>query len=98
MCIRDSTRKVPPYGNTPPWSAIPLSTPPIACSRTPKCTLRPPGVSFWNHPHSREPHSLSSVLFEGARSAEPPIRVGAVPATAFSTLPEADLVACLLYT
>ena len=34
-----------------------------------------------------------NVLLEGARSAEPPIRVGSFPAMAFSTFPEAFRVA-----
>jgi len=30
-----------PQGDQPPWAAIPFSAAPIACSRTPKCKLRP---------------------------------------------------------
>ena len=60
----------------------------MACSRTPKWKLRPAGVTAcWSGT------SLIRVLFEGARSAEPPISVGTCGATALMTLPEPTRVA-----
>jgi hypothetical protein len=35
-------RKVPPYGITPPWSAIPFRIDPIPCSRIPNGKFRSP--------------------------------------------------------
>ena len=62
----------------------------MASSRTPQRTLRPPGVAAcWSGA------SLIRVLFDGARSAEPPISVGMCGATALMTLPEAARVATL---
>ncbi len=64
-------RKVAPNGRTPPCSAMPLSVAVIACSRMPKCIWRASYV-----PASKSPRSLSCVLFETARSAEPPSKKG----------------------
>ena len=61
----------------------------MACSRTPKRRLRPPRSPAWKSPHGVSPQR-SAVLFEGARSAEPPMSVGSTGARALRTLPEAD--------
>ena len=56
----------------------------MACSRTPKWRLRPPGSSA-----EKAGSPLIRVLFDGARSAEPPTSSGSVLASALSTSPEA---------
>src|SRR5262249_51579957 len=63
---------------------------PMACSRMPKCMLRPPGS-----PRSRlpAPSKVSLVLVEGARSPAPPSSQGTRLAIALRTLPEASRVA-----
>ena len=55
----------------PPCKAMPFEIAPIACSRTPKCMLRPLGSSG-----EKEPLPATSVLFDSARSAEPPTKFG----------------------
>ena len=45
----------------------------MACSRMPKCRLRPPWLSASKSP---APSNVSRVLVDGARSAEPPISHG----------------------
>ena len=60
----------------------------MACSRTPNQTLRPACDPL---PNTSAP--LMAVLFDVARSAEPPIRVGRNGATALITAPETTLVA-----
>jgi hypothetical protein len=55
----------------------------MACSRTPKWRFRPPGV-----PGRSESAPSISVLLEGARSAEPPRRLGIRSAIPWSTFPE----------
>ena len=62
----------------------------MPCSRLPKWKLRPSGVSLL-----KSPMSLRFVLFDGARSAEPPIRLGTAFAIALSTCPPAARVARL---
>ena len=67
---------------------MPLPIAAIASSRTPKWKLRPSGVAAcWSGT------SLIQVLFDGARSADPPINVGRCGASALMALPEADRVA-----
>ena len=71
----------------PPCAAMPLTIEPIACSRTPKCRLRPaklmppssaPSIFFASAagagPKSPRPTRLVNV--DGSRSAEPPISDG----------------------
>jgi hypothetical protein len=50
----------------------------MACSRTPNRTLRSAYESFW-----KSPNIFMSVMLDGARSAEPPIRPGSTGASAF---------------
>src|SRR3989338_7018161 len=69
---------------------MPLMILPIAFSRTPKCILRPD----W-FPELKSPPPLRVVIVDGERSAEPPIKLGRTPATAFITLPDMLLVAML---
>ncbi len=60
----------------------------MACSRTPKWKLAPAGVAAcWSGT------SLIQVLLDGARSAEPPMRVGRFGARALMALPDAERVA-----
>src|SRR5258706_238790 len=59
----------------------------MACSRMPKCMLRPPYESASKSP---APSKVMRVLVDGVRSAEPPISQGRVGATAFSTLADAS--------
>ncbi len=63
---------------------------PIACSRMPKWKFRLPGVSA-----SRSPPPSISDLFDGARSADPPISSSSTGARAAKTCPEAVRVAIL---
>src|SRR5882672_10988862 len=81
-------------------SARPFKTAAIACSRMPKCMLRPLGVVG---PRSPAPSNVRRVLVEGARSAEPPTtqafrvrlerRQVAIPAVGeITTLDAVDLV------
>ena len=49
------------------------ATAPIACSRMPKCMLRPPSVSASRSP---APSNKSRVFVDGERSAAPPISQG----------------------
>src|SRR5437868_4445027 len=62
---------------------MPFTMVPIACSRTPKCIVRPPGDRA-----SRLPALLSSklVLVDGARSPAPPISHGNFAASGGSIL------------
>src|SRR5208283_6049884 len=60
----------------------------MPCSRTPKWKLRPPKL-----PGSKSFSPLINVSVEGAKSAEPPSRVGRTGEMAFKTLPDADRVA-----
>ena len=68
-------------------SDMPFTTAAIACSRMPKCRLRPPGVPGSKSP---APSNLSVVLFDGPRSAEPPRNHGMFCASTFSTWPDAS--------
>jgi hypothetical protein len=61
---------------------MPFMVEPIACSRTPKWILR-----FWYEPAWKSADALMTVLFDGERSAEPPIICGIVPAIALMTSP-----------
>ncbi len=79
---------MPPNTKTPPWYAMPLSTPPMACSRTPNLRFRPSRA-----PACQSVNAVRYVLLEGARSAEPPSKVGMTPARALSIFPEAARVA-----
>lgn len=67
---------------------MPFMMAPMPCSRTPKWTLRPPGVLDVN-----TPASFMNVLVEGFRSAEPPTIHGTFLAIALSTCPELSRVA-----
>src|SRR5207237_397375 len=62
---------------------------PMACSRTPKCTLRAPQL-----PAPTSPPFLTTTFVEPARSADPPISSGSFAARAFSNFPDAARVAC----
>ena len=62
----------------------------MACSRIPKCRLRPPYLSASKSPAAS---NVRRVLVDGERSAEPPISEGKCCAMAFSTLPEESRVA-----
>ena len=66
---------------------MPFMMEPMACSRTPKWRFRPAPVG------RKSPMPFIMVLVDGARSAEPPIRNGALFAIALRTFPEALLVA-----
>ena len=63
-------------------SANPLLIAPAACSRTPKCRLRPARLSGWKSP---APSKVRRDLLDGARSEEPPISHGTRCATMLST-------------
>ena len=62
----------------------------MACSRMPKCMLRPPRVAASNSP---APSKVRRVLVEGARSAAPPISQGTFWARMLRILPEESRVA-----
>jgi hypothetical protein len=66
---------------------MPFKAAAIACSLTPKWMFLPPFAvpKSWNF--------FRWVLLDGARSADPPMRLGSLSAIAFKTLPEALLVA-----
>src|SRR5258708_38279761 len=64
---------------------MPLTMAPMACSRTPKCRLRP---RYSPAKKSPAPSKVKLVLLECARSAEPPMSQGIFLASAFRTLPE----------
>src|ERR1019366_7554371 len=66
-------------------SDIPLAIAADACLRTPKCMLRPPGLSGCRSP---APSKSSRVNVEGSRSAAPPSNQGTDWATALRTLPD----------
>ena len=76
---------------------MPFMIEPMACSRMPKCMVRPyglPGNIFDCRSVGRKLGSPSMVvLFDSARSAEPPHNSGSLSAKASSTLPEAARVA-----
>ena len=72
-------KNVAQYGIRPLLcSAMPFTMAPMPCSRTPKRRLRSAGVSFW-----KSPNIFISVMLDGARSAEPPMRPGSTGASAF---------------
>ncbi len=76
---------------------MPLAMLPMACSRMPKCSVRPPGapVNSWllRSDGMKLLTPAMVVLFEPARSAEPPHSSGTGWASADSTLPDAARVA-----
>ena len=74
----------------PPWAAIPLTAAHMACSRTPKKTLRPAGSTWKLTP------GLKIVLVEAVRSAAPPNSSGTTSAMAFITVKPALRVAMRL--
>ena len=71
----------------PPWSAIPFTIEPIACSRIPNATLRPACVA------EKTPPPLNSVFVDSTRSAAPPIIVGVWRLNASITFAPASRVA-----
>ena len=83
-----------------PSAAMPFMMQPIANSRTPKCRLRPnslPLNAFDEADSGRKDGSpFMRVLFEPARSAEPPHSSGSTEAMAQSTWPDAERVATAL--
>src|SRR5258706_14691959 len=66
---------------------IPFTIDAIAFSRIPKWKFLPAGLSAWKSP---APSNVRVVLFEGPRSAEPPINQGMFCAKMFSTFPDAS--------
>src|SRR6476646_8797869 len=87
---------VPPYALVGPCSTIPDRIAPIACSRIPKCRVRPYGVAFqWAVFAAAGPNESTPfivVLFDSARSADPPHSSGNTGARAVSTAPDAARV------
>src|SRR6202022_3118888 len=67
---------------------MPLRDAPMQCSRMPKWKLRPAYES-----RSKSPSPARFVSVDGARSAEPPKKLGTVLAIAFITLLDAMRVA-----
>ncbi len=67
---------------------MPFMIAPMPCSRMPKWKLRPAWSSGPN-----VPGPLSIVLFDGARSALPPISSGTFAAIALSVVPDAARLA-----
>ena len=80
-----------------PSTAIPLQIAPMACSRMPKCSVRPyqpPGnIRVWCPGGMNEGSPFIVVLLLPARSAEPPHSSGSTGASAVRTSPEAFRVA-----
>jgi len=76
---------------------MPLTMPPMPCSRTPKCSVRPYGPPGHSSVVRSAGRKLGSpfivVLFEPARSADPPHSSGTWEASALSTSADAALVA-----
>src|SRR5215213_4832845 len=76
---------------------MPFMIAPMACSRTPKCRVRPYGppdhILVWRLPGRNDGSPSTAVLLLSARSAEPPHSSGSTGASAASTLPEAARVA-----
>ena len=73
----------------------------MACSRTPKCRLRPHSLTSVHafvarSAGAKDGSSAMAVLLEPARSALPPHNSGSTPAKALMTLPEAARVAIAL--
>src|ERR1017187_6018117 len=66
-------------------SDIPLAMAAEACSRTPKCMLRPPGVAGCRSP---APLKSRRVKVEGSKSAAPPSNQGTASARMLRTLPD----------
>src|SRR3970040_19703 len=64
---------------------MPLDSAAIACSRTPKWKLRPAGFWALKLPTLSK---VSRVLFDGAKSAEPPKSQGTFRATWLTTFPD----------
>ena len=75
---------------------MPFMIEPIACSRIPKCRVRPYGppghILVWNSAGVKLGSPSMVVLLLSARSAEPPHSSGTITASAESTLPEAARV------
>ena len=67
---------MPPYTRVPPCSAMPFMIAPMACSRTPKWSVRPYGppdhILVCRSAGRNEAAPLTAVLLLSARSAEPP--------------------------
>src|ERR1700710_3001153 len=70
---------------------------PMACSRTPKCSVRPYGpplhILVWRSAGRNDGSPLTAVLLLSARSADPPPRSGGSGEIAARTPPEALRVA-----
>ncbi len=84
---------------------MPFTAAPIACSRTPKATLRPlyphtpPTAPIFDAPSTtgwKSPKPFSAVLVDGFRSAEPPMILLTRFASTFITSPPATRVATAL--
>src|SRR5664279_1068287 len=75
---------------------MPLTMAPIACSRMPKCNVRPYGpplhILVWCTAGTKLGSPSIVVLLLSARSAEPPHSSGSTDARAPSTLPDAARV------
>src|SRR5215218_11135716 len=76
---------------------MPFMIAPMACSRTPKCRVRPYGppdhILVWRLPGRNDGSPSTAVLLLSARSAEPPHSSGSFGYSAASTLPDALRVA-----
>src|SRR5688500_4657657 len=89
-------RNVPENARVLPCREIPFTIDAAACSRIPKCSTRPYGlpdqasVCFDAGTNDGEPSIV--VLFDSARSAEPPHSSGMTGPIAFRTLPDAARV------
>ena len=88
---------MPPYTRVPPCSAMPFMIAPMACSRTPKWSVRPYGppdhILVCRSAGRNEAAPLTAVLLLSARSAEPPHSSGRTGYRAARTSPEAFRVA-----
>src|ERR1700754_3025317 len=80
-------RNVAPKGLIPLVRAIPFTIAPMACSRMPKWKFRPLLPVAVN-----DAKLFRFVFVEGARSAEPPMKLGSFAARSLITLPEASRV------
>ena len=88
---------MPPYALVGPCSTMPDRIAPIACSRTPKCSVRPYQWAVYSFVEidggPKESAPLIVVLLLPARSADPPHSSGSFGPSADSTSPDAARVA-----